>query len=466
MRTKVIRVVLVALATIPLAFVPRQTAPAVAATRPNILLIVTDDMRASDLRWMPETRRLLGERGVTMKNFLSNHPLCCPARAEILSGQYAQNNGVHHNKGPWGGFHASNPNHNVAVWLQQAGYKTAFVGKYLNKYYGKDGVQPGWTQFNPTTAKQYSPYGFSALYDGHERVVKDVYTGDWVRQQTNRYIRRFSASGKPFFIYASQLAPHGMNVDGTWVPPVPAPRHRGYFPHVRPVSFKSPAFDKKSWITRAAGRVRRDRMVTLNRARLQALQAVDEANASAIRTLKRLGQLDNTYIFFTSDNGLHLGEHRHVGKALPYEESLKIPLLVRGPSIPRGVHRRQMTEHIDLAPTFLELAGARADVQVDGTSLLPVLRRNARGYGTVLVQSGSEVAPWEWRGVRTPRYTFVRYVEEGHVLLFDRKKDPYELRNVAGMPEYAATRARLEVRLKALENCLGADCRAASRGVR
>ena len=207
-------------------------------------------------------------------------------------------------------------------------------------------------------------------------------------------------------------------------------------------------------------------MVTLNRARLQALQAVDEANASAIRTLKRLGQLDNTYIFFTSDNGLHLGEHRHVGKALPYEESLKIPLLVRGPSIPRGVHRRQMTEHIDLAPTFLELAGARADVQVDGTSLLPVLRRNARGYGTVLVQSGSEVAPWEWRGVRTPRYTFVRYVEEGHVLLFDRKKDPYELRNVAGMPEYAATRARLEVRLKALENCLGADCRAASRGVR
>ncbi|HSE10010.1 MAG TPA: sulfatase [Nocardioidaceae bacterium] len=442
---------------------PAVAPPSVAEgdNRPNFLLIVADDMAASDLRWMPRTRRVLQSHGVKMTDFLSNHPVCCPARAEILTGQYAHNNGVYHNGGPRGGFKAHDPNHTIATWLQEAGYQTAFVGKYLNGYYGHHGVVPGWTEFNPTTKGQYAPYGFSALDNGNEHVVESLYTADWVKRETSRYISQFSDAGKPFFIYASQLAPHGMHVKGEWVNPIPAQRHSRLFPKALPPSLKSPSFNVKSYLSNRREVFRRN-AVRLHRARVRSLQAVDEATVAAVKALREAGELDNTYIIFTSDNGFLIGEHRFVGKLTPYEQSLKIPMLVRGPGLAQGVKRSATGSLIDLAPTFLDLAGARATVPTDGRSLMPVLKGVGKGARYTLVQAGDNKAMWSWRGVRTKRYTWVRH-RGGHQELYDLRRDPHQMNNVVDDVDYARVGARLRVKFTALRACSGVACRQAGR---
>ena len=136
-----------------------QTVAAAAPARPNIVLITTDDMRRSDLQWMPETLKLLAARGVRMSEFISNHPLCCPARAEILTGQHSHNNGVRNNVGPEGGYKAlAQPGNHVATWLKRnAGYQTAFIGKHLNGWEAVGTRQPGWTCSTPSSRARTSP---------------------------------------------------------------------------------------------------------------------------------------------------------------------------------------------------------------------------------------------------------------------------------------------------------------------
>jgi hypothetical protein len=140
---------------------------------PNVLLITTDDQNRADLCWMPKTRGLLGEHGVTFTRALSPDPLCCPARAELMTGQLGQNNGVRSNLGPRGGFHALlDKDNTLAGWLQDSGYQTAMVGKYLNWYRRRDGRQAGWSVWNPSIEGVYS-YTDTTLYgDGSPRTFR------------------------------------------------------------------------------------------------------------------------------------------------------------------------------------------------------------------------------------------------------------------------------------------------------
>jgi N-acetylglucosamine-6-sulfatase len=444
--------------------IPERTTFAAPDNRPNILLITADDMAASDLRWMPHTRKLLGGRGVSFSDAISPHPLCCPARAEILTGQYAQNNGVQHNVGPYGGFQALDENHTIATWLHDAGYSTGFVGKYLNGYSAGDGKAPGWTRFNPTIKRTYAPYGFTTFNNGSPIQYFNLYTTDWVAQETNRYIHQFSARNKPFFIFASHIAPHGMKYKGKWVPPIPAKRHADLFGKVKPPSLRDPAFNErnvsdKPTLIRSGDLLRTSKITRLFRERIRSLQSVDEAVLKSVRALRRTGELSNTLIVFTSDNGYLLGEHRFVGKNVPYEQALKVPMLVRGPTIPDGVTRRQTVSMIDLAPTFLQFAKTSADHAVDGRSMVPVLRnRNARGYRTSLIQAGTQTEAWRFRGVRTRRYTYVRH-SDGFEELYDRKNDPSQLLNIAGLPTYSTIQKDLVNRLAGFETCAGQGCR-------
>lgn len=432
--------------------------------RPNIVLITTDDMTDKDLRYMPRTRRLLARKGVAFRDFISPHPLCCPARAEILTGQYAQNNGVRHNEGPHGGFRAHDPSHTLATWLRSAGYGTAFVGKYLNHYYRRDGMVPGWDEFNPTLRGTYSPYGFTTYNSGSPRSYEKLYIADMVTRETRRYIRDFSGDGRPFFVWASHIAPHGMHVDGRWVPPVPARRHAGLFADLTAPSLRDPAFaepnvgDKPRFV-RAARPVAKSSATILFQRRIRSLQAVDEGVQRIVRTLRRTGELANSVLVFTSDNGHLNGEHGLRGKNYPYEQALQVPFLVRGPGMPAGVTRDQTMTTVDLAPTLVDLAKATPDLTVDGRTMLPAIRRaGAPGYGTALIQAGSSTRPWFFRGVRTSRYTYARYFH-GFTELYDRHRDPAQLRNVAGQPEYAAVEAELAVRYRSLADCSGVTCR-------
>jgi N-acetylglucosamine-6-sulfatase len=435
-----------------------------AGRRPNIVLITTDDMTVDDLKYMPRTRRLLARQGVSFRDFISPHPLCCPARAEILTGQYAQNNGVRHNEGNWGGFAAHDPDHTIGTWLQAVGYNTAFVGKYINHYYARHGMVPGWDEFNPTLEGTYRPYGFTTFNDGNPLRQENVYIADMVANRTSQYIRDFARQDRPFFVWASQIAPHGMRVNGRWVPPIPANRHARLFSDLTAPSLTDPAYaeadvsDKPRYVRSASG-TSRAKATFLFRQRIRSLQSVDEGVQQTVRALREVGELANTVLMFTSDNGYLIGEHRLMGKNYPYEQTLRVPFLVRGPGMPAGATRDQTMTMVDVAPTIVDLADATPDLVMDGRSMVATIRRTgAAGYGTALIQAGDVRRPWFFRGVRTRRYTYVRY-HNGFTELYDRRRDPHQMRNVSGSGQYAAVERELARRHRTLVDCSGVTCR-------
>jgi N-acetylglucosamine-6-sulfatase len=452
-----------------------RTAGARLTGRPNIVFITTDDQTLWEMRWMPRTRRLLGGGGVRFTEGLAPHPLCCPARAIMLTGQYAHNNGVRHNEGRYGGFQRLRSTHTVPVWLDRAGYNTAFVGKYLNGYTADDGREPGWDVWNPTVKAVYAYYGYTMYDDGRLRQYQNIHNSDLVGAKTVDYIRRFSDSGRPFFIWASHTSPHGSCLPqdelSCWKPAIPAERHAGLFRDAALPTARKPSFneanlsDKPRWVRRTEQATKKE--ITFEfRQRIRSLQAVDEAVGRTVRALRDAGELDNTLIVFTSDNGYLLGEHGLTFKNVAYEEALRVPFLVRGPGIPAGQKRRQVVTAIDFAPTFLDAAKADASVAIDGRSFLPAARgRAVDGYDTVLVQSGPlnriQVRfGWAYRGVRTHRYTYVSWPATGETELYDNKLDPYQLDNISGARAYARVEAQLKRRLRTLKHCSGSECRA------
>jgi N-acetylglucosamine-6-sulfatase len=445
--------------------------------RPNIVLITSDDQTEYDMRWMPKTRRLLGRAGVTFTDSVSPHPLCCPARAEILTGQFAQNNGVRTNKGIYGGYDAlRRKRQTIGAWLQDAGYRTMFTGKFLNQYDGGD--VRGWDEWHTFVGSGvYRYYDYEVSHNGEVRAYHDLHQADFLARQSVRSIREFTRGDRPFFIWQSHVAPHGACVPdretSCWTLPVPATRHQDTLGGISPPSFTDPAFDELDIGDKPAylqelplatpRKLRKTR--ALFQARIESLQSVDEAVARTARALRTVGELDNTLILFTSDNGYLLGEHRYTGKVMPYERSLQVPLLMRGPGVPEGTRRHQQVATIDLAPTFLDAAGAEATLPVDGRSLLPLARaESAPGYDTLLIQAGPQTAVdndfggWFYRGVRTGRYTYVEYPRFG-TELYDRLRDPHQLRNVAGDAAYGQVEAELARRTRVLEACSGASCR-------
>lgn len=438
--------------------------PTQAAGRPNIVLITTDDMAATDLAWMPKTLSLLRDEGVQVNDFLSNHPLCCPARAQIFTGQYGQNNGVHTNGGRYGGYRSLvDKNNHVGSWLAASGYRTAFVGKHLNGWAETAHHQRGWTIFDPYFRGVLRPEDITTFNNGRPKRYTGIHTSDLTGRLSVRYIERLAATGKPFFLWSSYTAPHKMVVNGVEGLPVPARRHRSLYSDVVAPSISSPSFneedvsDKPAYVrgkTLASPRY----MTKNHRARIRTLRSVDDQVAATLSALRRAGELSNTYVFFTSDNGYMLGEHRLRTKNFPYEESLQVPLLVRGPGLAGGATRSETYGLVDLAPTFVDLAGATSRRRLDGRSMMDTLRTGAPGRADVLIQTArkAQKTPWWWRGVRSSRYT---YVETGGFReLYDRVEDPWQLKNVADDPAYAEVLEQLEARLAQLRDCAGASC--------
>jgi arylsulfatase A-like enzyme len=421
--------------------------------RPNIVLITTDDMTDYDLKWMPETRRLLGEQGFEFTDFLSPHPLCCPARAEILTGQYAQNNGVHTNDGEWGGTALVDPDNNVGAWLQDAGYQTAFVGKWLNHF--DDFPVAGWDHFNYSETGTYAPYGFK--YSEEPTSIENEYTADYVGRKTIEYSDEFGGEA-PFFIWASQVAPHGMTLpSGKFVGAIPADRHKTLYPNAQPPSLSKPSFNEPdvSDKPRFARQTKVDRAKVIDkfRNRIRSLRAVDEQVGNLMVSLEAAGEVDNTVIIFTSDNGYLLGEHRLFGKNVLYEEALQVPLLLRGPGVTVGSSAETMTI-VDVAATVTDLADAVPGRVLDGRSMMPVLAGQEPGHGRTLIQAGDVERKWSFRGVRTSRFTYVEHTNA--VELYDRRSDPYQLQNVAANRPRAM--ARFAAELDTLRDCTGPTC--------
>lgn len=446
--------------------------------QPNIVLITTDDQNVNEMRWMPKTRALLGGPGATFSDSVSPHPLCCPARAMTLTGQYAQNNGVRSNFWPSGGYYKLDNTNTLPVWLQDAGYETAFMGKYLNEYGLLDpqDVPPGWDHWRSAVDNGvYDYYDYAMNEDGRVQQYTGTYQTEYYADETEDLVAQMSHDDQPFFLWQSHLAPHSAcpadySDQECWESPTPSMSYDNLFDDVPLPQRRVPSFneadvsDKPEWIRRPPlGKADREHLTELFQRRIESLQSVDDAVARTLSALDEAGELDDTLVIFSSDNGYLLGEHRFSGKIVGYEPSLQVPLLMRGPGVPAGTRSAETVGTLDLAPTIADAAGATPGLDVDGRSMLPIAAGKAKGWDTVLIQGGPRSLrsgdEWIYRGVRTDRYTYMEHRRTGERELYDRRLDPYQLHNVAGEPRYAAAQAELRRRLLALQDCAGADCR-------
>jgi N-acetylglucosamine-6-sulfatase len=479
-----------------LAFVV-AAAPAAQAARPNLVVVMTDDQTVEELAAMPRTRRLVGGAGVSFDRSYVSYPVCCPSRATFLTGQYAHNHGVMGLYPPTGGYGRFDKRNALPVWLKSAGYHTAHLGKFLNGYGDQQraDVPPGWDDWHATIDySTYSMWGYTINHNGNLRTYgrqvgdarEKLYQTDVIARRAESIVKRQAGGEEPLFMSVNFLAPHYesrtvQRRSGLLVRP--APRHRNAFassPIARSASFNEADVSDKPRFLRRRPRLTTGQIAQITqdaRARRTALLAVDEGVRRIVRALRKKGELDNTYVVFTSDNGYMQGQHRiRSGKMLPYDPSTHVPLLVRGPGIPAGRVSRELVANIDLAPTLLELAGARAGKVVDGRSLMPFARNpSLTTRRAILHETGGRryAGPREqdestngrralrrvmtYRAVRTTRWLYIRW-RGGERELYNLRNDPDQMNSLHADPSRKRVRKVLAKRLRQLARCRGAAC--------
>lgn len=452
------------------------------AAKPNIVFVVTDDMDTASLSYMPKLQAFVSNVGLTFVNSFASNPVCCPSRATMLRGQYSHNHRVwtngRGNNTCFDDFRAAgHESSTVATWLQTAGYRTGLIGKYLNRYPANRGplddgyVPPGWDYWFAIFNGEYNSDSYFSYFANDNKRVQtygrraEDYSTDVLAGKAADFVRGNRAAGdKPFFLWIATTAPHA--------DPIPAPRHEGA--HADKRAPRTPNFneddisDKPRWY--------RDNLPLLTsrdvteidgvyKRRLETLQSVDDLVEKVIQALNDSGAISSTYIFFTSDNGYMPGNHRFPsGKEAPYEESIRVPLIVRGPGVPSGLSVAHDVSNIDLAPTFADLGQAAAPGFIDGRSLVPLLQAAPPAPAAWRQDLLIEHEPVDagglpaWAAVRSSREIFVDYPANSEEEYYNMVDDPYqtESRHRSLDP---ARRSQLKARLGQLQGCAAATCR-------
>jgi arylsulfatase A-like enzyme len=446
------------------------------ALRPNVVVVVADDLDKKLLRWMPQTRRLIGDQGATFDRYYVEQSTCCTSRASILSGQYTHNHHVRGNHYPAGGFfrwHEGREAEALPTWLESNDYRSALLGKYLNEYpypSGYDGtaeekqalkefVPPGWQSwFSPVDGMPYRQRDTVMNEDGKVDAAPrpeflDTLMGDRLLDLVDGLDDMGLQAGSRFVYYAS-YSPHE---------PYAAPEE--YDDKFTQVHYpRTPSFDEadvsdKYGLSSVRGTLTSDKIAAIDetfRQRIRSVQVLDANVGALMRRLEAQGTLDNTYVVFTSDNGYNMGEHRlDIAKYNQFEETVSVPLLVRGPGITAGTHISELAENIDLAPTIADITGTETPDWVDGMSLLPLLTGEtttlprehlllSRGliplekealsdveeFPETVVQSERHARLSDFNAVVTKRWKLVDYTNNAHEELYDLRNDPYELTNL------------------------------------
>lgn len=513
---------LAALVAAPLAWAAQRQ-------QPNILFVLTDDqdIELGSLDYLDSvTSRISGE-GFSFNNHYATVALCCPSRVAMLRGQQAHNTNNTYVSLPGGSFQkfqaSGEDGNNLPHYLARAGYRTEFIGKIMNGYgiYNYATAPAGWDRFDGMIDPWMYTYNTPVFsVDGATpRYYNGSYLQDVVRAKAVDRLQNLIANNannannandsttstannkQPWFLMVAPTAPHQtFNDTGKW-PPVPAARHAHLFPNA--TAPRTPNFnpadehhDKPSWI----GQLPLMNSTTVAhvddvaRARAQTLQSVDEMVAHLLDVLEREGQLDKTVVVFSADHGYHLGQHRvPCGKTLPYKEDTHVPFMIRGPGVPTGVDTDLPSNHIDIAPTLLDLAGldkSEWPSWLDGRSLLPYFTAAAAGNASSSDDddvSLVETVNIEYWGAGIVEATGLGYAASqanntyktariiardysymyavwctGETELYDTLADPYELRPVAANSSAAAARlaSRLDGLLLLLKTCVGDACRA------
>lgn len=454
-------------------FNPTARAERAAPRKPNIIVFLADDMARSLLRHMPNTRRLIFDKGARFTNFYTNISLCCPSRATMLTGGYAHNTGIRGNHFPDGfhGFHTSfERRRTVAITLKHlARYRTALLGKYLNEYpfvgsRPRFGVRPtfvprGWSDWAVPVRGQFHGTDYHLNLNGrilHKQARRD-YLGDFLNRRALWLIRN-NRDRQGLALILSYYGPHA--------PEPTSPIERNNAALVDRVSRlrvpRTPDFDEanvgdKPRHIRRLPRIGPARERTLDRIyrrEIMSVSSIDRYVGMVVRELRRTRQLARTYLVFASDNGLHLGSHRLVnGKNMPYETDVHVPFAIRGPGIAPGTAVEEVVGNIDIAPTLADMAGWALHYRHDGESLLPLAKGKTpawRGYFYIARgfpfggsrRAGEFTRPLElrsalpaglvrYRSVVSRRWQYVRY-GTGAEELYDLRSDPFQVRNLLG----------------------------------
>jgi N-acetylglucosamine-6-sulfatase len=483
-------------------------------TRPNVLVIEADDMRWDDLRFMPNVRRLLQRRGLTFENSFAPYPLCCPSRASFLTGEYAHNHHVYSTQDPFG-FASFHDRRTIATVLQKAGYRTALVGKYLNGYgqqplrsTGRSSLHyepPGWTQWMAGSDHVWQPgetyggntYDYFHLAENVNGSIKSFpgrYSTGVTASQTRRLLTEFGRGKTPWFIWWTPIAPHhgspresddpptSLRTDGNttnWVTPARPDWVKGRFDAQIKHGAGTPATgsaeedvsDKPRYLRKLPELTLAERAAEteVTRQRAESLFVLDVQVGHTISRLSASGQLANTVIVFTSDNGYYLGEHRkRQGKINLHEPSLRVPLIIAGPGVPAG-RRYDPVTTVDMAPTLASYAGVRMP-GADGIALNQLIAKGDSGWDRAVVTEGMMPegkyairhrlgpSPLNTRGLRLGRWKITRY-STGEVELYDLKTDPLELMNLSRVPRYAGVLADLKDLYRTYSDCRKDGCR-------
>ncbi|MEU8609894.1 sulfatase [Actinoplanes sp. NPDC048791] len=449
-------------------------APGAAAGPTNVVFILTDDLSADLVQYMPNVRALARD-GTTFSQYTVTDSLCCPSRASILTGRFPHNTGVFTNSGDDGGFHVfqQQERDTFATTLRGHGYRTAMMGKYLNGYQpAEHGVRPGWTEWD-VAGGGYNEYDYNLNENGtvkHYGKAPGDYLTTVIENKATAFITASAKAGDPFLLEVSTFTPHG--------PYTPAPQDEQAFPGLK--APRGPSFDRlptdaPAWLAGQEQLTAKQitAIDTAYRKRAQSVQSIDRMIGHLRQTLEESGAADRTVVVFTSDNGFHLGEHRlAAGKQTAFDHDVHVPLVMAGPGVRGGATVDAAVQNTDLRPTFEQLGGVTPDPAVDGRSLVALLREGHgagwRETGLIEHHGPGEAAddpdkqtrasgtPPTYSALRGPDFTYVEY-EGGAVEFYDRTSDPDELANTAAkLPADRAT--GLHAALEKLRTCEGTAC--------
>ncbi len=467
----------------------QAAAATAAAPAPNFLVVLVDDQAQNSFkrRYMPRTFDDIVDRGTRFRDGLAAPPLCCPDRAGILTGQYPHNHGVFSNDPGYPMLR--DPGDTLPVWLRQAGYRTGFVGKFLNGYGRSTGSPPA-----PGFANWFAFTGFPAYNDynvsdngrtRHFGSRRSDYSTDVFTRHAKSFLAESAQSSTPFFLWLAYEAPHG------WRSPIspctngasPGPPTKSAYRAFKNVPLpKPPSFNERNVSDKPAAirHLPRLNAKAINhiaidwRCTLAAVRELDRGVGRVMNKLVANGQAHNTIVFYVSDNGNFFGEHRRPdGKSDVYEPSLNVPYAVKMPRIyrsgPRVDHSAAVVSNQDVAATIVDYANRYARPvetcaapgdcrRLDGRTLAPLVASGGvwpvrRGVLDEINSGGHD-----YNAVRTPRYTYSE-LATGERELYDLKKDPHELHNHAGERAYKGAQARLAERLALLRRCSGVQGR-------
>ncbi|XP_031602255.1 N-acetylglucosamine-6-sulfatase [Oreochromis aureus] len=475
--------------------------------RPNIVLILTDDLDVAigGLNPLNKTKKLIGDAGMTFTNAFVASPLCCPSRASILTGKYPHNHHVINNtldgncsSKAWQ--KSEEPHTFPALLKASAGYQTFFAGKYLNQYGhseagGVEHVPPGWNYWVGLD-KNSKYYNYTLSVNGKAQKHGADYSKDYLTDllaNMSLDFLQYKTSYQPFFMMVSTPAPHS--------PWTAAPQYQNSFNNTK--APRDPNFNihgkDKHWLIRQAKTPMSNSSIQFLddafRGRWQTLLSVDDLVEKIVKRLEVRGELNNTYIFFTSDNGYHTGQFSlPVDKRQLYEFDIRVPLMVRGPNIKPNQTSQMLVANVDLGPTILDIAGYNVNkTQMDGMSFLPIMegKMNGTSWRTdILVEYEGEgrnksdpTCPLLGPGVSecfpdcvcedsyNNTYACVRTIapssnlqycefddNEIFVEVYNVTADPYQLTNIAKTIDKEVLE-KMNHRLMMLQSCSGQSCR-------